>query len=234
MDPSTKINGPSDWGYLNDVMDRETVILQKSEIADKSFNKEPTMLILKDKHIRKGWFSLDLAGYNNGAIGVVFKYIDANNYYLFEIGGYLAENRYFELRKKVNGMMKPIKRINSNEELEKSESLKSRDFGYTPFKWYYLRVDLTGPSIKIFYKNIGHPEKLVMEINDNDIASGYIGLTSFNTKAIFDNLILRPKVEEMKFSFSAASIPVGVNPDEDVYLYDQEDKGKNKIFNYFS
>ena len=210
-------------------MERESVIIQKSEISDKSFNKEPTMFLLKDKYIKRGWFSVDMAGYNNGAIGVVFKYQDANNYYLFEVGGYTDENRYFELRKKVNGMMKPLNRINSNDELDPNESKKSLDFGYIPFKWYKLRVLIDGPKFKFFYKKVGNKEKLILETSDADIQYGSIGLTSFNTKAVFDNFILRPIVEEKKFSFGPSDLPAGVNPDEDVYLYDTVQKGIFKL-----
>jgi len=182
------------------------------------------MFILKDKYIKRGWFSLDMAGYQNGAIGVVLKYVDTNNYYLFEIGGYLEENRYFELRKKTNGMMKPVMRINSNDEIEPNERRKSSDFGYYPYKWYSIRVLVNGPTMKFFYKKVGGHEKLVMTVRDDDIPYGLIGLTTFNTKGVFDNLIMRPKVEEKKFSFIPSDLPMGMNPEEDVYLYYEKDK----------
>ena len=158
--------------------------------------------------------------------------MDSNNFYLFEIGGYLEENRYFELRKKQNGMMKLLKRINSNDELDESEKKKSKDFGYVPYKWYYLRVVIDGPSMKFFYNKIGNPEKMILETNDNEIPYGLIGLTTFNTKGVFDNLTLRPKIEEKRFSFSPSDIPAGVNPDEDVYLYNLVEKGRIIKFNF--
>jgi len=225
-DPLSRINGPSEWAYQLDVLERENVIIQKTEIADKSTLKQPSMFILKDKFIKKGWFSVDLAGYQNGAIGVVFKYKDQNNYYLFELGGTKKNNRYFQMRKNINGMMKLIKRINTNEELNLIESKKSKHIGYTPYKWYYLRVVTDGPNIKIFYKKIGYPEKMVIEVSDDDLPYGMIGLTSFNTKAVFDNLSLRPTVEDIRLSFDPKDIPSNINPDQDIYLYDIDKKGK--------
>ena len=228
-DPSSRINGPSEWAYQLDVLERDNVIIQRSEIADKSFLKLPTMFILKDKIIKRGWFSLDLAGYQNGAIGVVFKYKDQNNYYLFELGGTKKSDRYFQMRKNVNGMMKLIKRVNTNEELDFQESQKSKHIGYTPFKWYYLRVVLDGPNITIFYKKVGKPEKIVIKVTDDDLPYGMIGFTSFKTKAVFDNFMIRPRVEDIRSSFDPRDIPSNVNPDQDIYLYNIDKKGKIQL-----
>jgi hypothetical protein len=224
-DPISKINGPSLWSFKTDIMDRETVIKQDSSISDKSFKREPSMLILKDKFIKRGYFSVDLAGFDNGRIGVVFKYINPKNYYLFEIGGFTKENRIFELRKKVNGMTSVIKRINSNEELDLTEASKSEAFGYIPNKWYSIKIVVDTSNIKIFYKKEGTPEKLILQTKDDDLQIGLIGLTTFNTKAIFDNLILRPIVEDQKFSVSSRDFSPSVNADEDIFLYDFDNKG---------
>ena len=225
-DPVSKVDGPSDWMFVNDEMDRESVVQQKSSIYDKSSHREPSMFILKDKFLKRGWFSVDFAGFDNGRVGVVFKYMNPNNYYLLEIGGFTKENRMFEFRKKVNGMIKLIKIINSNDELDDEEAKKSEDFGYIPYRWYSLRVLVDVSMIKIFYKKVGSPEKLILQSNDDDLKIGLIGLTTSGTKANFDNIVLRPKVEEQKFVVTSNDFSNKGNIDDDVFLYDSDEKGR--------
>ena len=219
-DPINSINGPSEWNYQKEVLGREKVIVQKSEIADRSIFKEPSMLILRNKYIKRGWFSVDFAGTANGAIGVVLKYIDTNNYYLFEIGGHIKENQYFQLRKKVNGIINLLKIINSNDQLKKTERENTPEIGYNTNIWYCLRIIIDGPSLKFFFNRKGTPEKFILKYRDDDIPYGLIGITTYNTKGYFDNMILRPKVEEKGMSFVQINNLAGVDSDEDIYLYD--------------
>ena len=219
-DPVGMINGPSEWSFKNDVLDRETVITQKTEVADKSEYKEPSMFILEKKYIKLGWISVHFAANKDGIIGIVFKYRDRNNYYLLEIGGGKPENRFFQLRKKIQGMMKVVSRINTFDELPLEERNKSDAFGYIPLKWYYIRIVVEESGFKVFFSKIGYGEKMIFQINDNEIQIGNIGLTTYATPASFDNLMLRPKVEDIQLNFNTDDIPASVNPDDDAFFYD--------------
>ena len=222
-DPINKINGPSEWGFSNGKENRETVIMQKSNVADKSYNKEPTQLILKDKYIRKGTLSVDLLGKNKGRLGLSFKYVDENNYYLFEVGGgHKKQNRYFQLRKKINGKMKLMKRINSNKELSEEERKKSKDFGFLTQTWYSLRIHIDGPKMKFFFNKKGNPEKSILNYEDDDIPYGLIGVSSSKTAGLFDNLQIRPLSEPKKDTFNPSDSALTINPDDDLFGYDAE------------
>jgi len=112
--------------------------------------------------------------------------------------------------------MRLIQRVNTNEELDEKESAKSTDFGYDLLKWYYIRIWVNNNDFKIYYNKIGNPQKLIMEQEDDDLVYGYMGLTTSATKAVFDELMLRPIVEEKRYTFVESEIPPWVNPDLDV------------------
>jgi len=198
---------------------REFVIYQNSDAADKSPYKEHCMMLFNKKYIKRGWFSLNFYAPKEGIVGIIFKYIDSFNYYILEIGGAKKENQFFQIKKKVRGMMKTIKRLNSLEEIPLEERNKSLDFGYTLFTWFSVRVVVNLESVKVFYKKNGFSEKMIFDIEDPDLDYGIVGIGTFATPVAFDNIMLRPIVNEENPNFSPDDIPPSINPEEDLFFY---------------
>ena len=169
--------------------------MQTSEVIDKSDIKEPALLILKNKFIRNGDFSAIFNADKAGIISFAFKYMNRDNYYLFEIGGFKEAQKFYRLRKKINGMMKQIMKINKIDELPKSAfNKKAKIFGYEKDTFYLVRIMILEKNIKVFYSKLGKKENLIFDVNDSDIPYGNIGLGTFLTTAVFDNITLRPSI----------------------------------------
>jgi hypothetical protein len=98
--------------------------------------------------------------------------------------------RFFQVRKKLNGMKSIIKRINSKKELD------SPIFGYAQYTWYRVKIEVDKENYKIYISKPGQKEFLVFEGVDKDINYGLVGVSSCFTSAGFDNLLLKPKVDE--------------------------------------
>jgi len=116
-------------------------------------------------------------------------------------------------------MMKTIKRLNSLEEIPLEERNKSLDFGYTLFTWFSVRVVVNLESVKVFYKKNGFSEKMIFDIEDPDLDYGIVGIGTFATPVAFDNIMLRPIVNEENPNFSPDDIPPSINPEEDLFFY---------------
>lgn len=187
--------GPSIWRYYKNYKLREYVIKQTVEVLDKSEIKEPALFILKKKYIRKGEFSVIFNADKAGIISIAFKYMNRDNYYIFEIGGHKQDQKFFRLRKRVNGMMNQLKKLNSIDELPKEPfGKKSKLFGYERDVFYRVRIELSKTNIKVFYSKVGKREIMIIDENDEDILYGQVGFGTFLTTASFDNISLRPVV----------------------------------------
>jgi len=115
--------------------------------------------------------------------------------------------------------MKTVKRLNSLEEIPLIERKKAAAFGYQIFTWYAVRVVVNKESFKIFYKRIGFSEKMIFDLEDDDLNYGIVGLGTFGTQVAFDNIMLRPLVNEKNYNFQPDDLPTSINPDEDVFFY---------------
>ena len=187
--------GPPIWTFLKDYKSRESVIRQTAEVIDNSEIKEPCLLILKNKYIRKGEYSLIFNADREGIISIAFKFMNKENYYIFEIGGYNKDQNFFRLRKRVNGIMKQLIKIDTLNELQvQTFGKKSKLFGYKRDVFYRVRILLSKRKIKVFYSKVGKTEIMIFDHQDNDIPYGQIGFGTFLTTASFDNISLKPSV----------------------------------------
>jgi hypothetical protein len=143
---------------------------------------------------------VDFLAEKNGVVGVVFKFVNANNYLLFEVGGFEKRKRFFQLRKKINGVNKVIARVNNKKDV------RSKIFGYKKLFWYRVRIQLYKNNIKVLISKPGQKEFLIFNENDKDLPYGKIGISTFHTQAGFDNLMIRPKVEDKSNNLSKPRI----------------------------
>lgn len=190
IDPKNSERGPGEWIVKRNYYNRDATINQVSEIRDKSPDRDHTIYVLKDKFLKEGTFSVDFLSEKSGIVGIVFKFVDTNNYLMFEIGGFNKDMRFFQIRKKLSGMKKVVKRINEQKEVE------SDIFGFSQFIWYRVKIIINKERYRIFISKPGQKEFLIFDEIDKDINYGYVGISTCYTIAGFDNLVLKPKVEE--------------------------------------
>jgi len=171
--------------------------------------------------LRKGEFSAVFNAQNTGIISFIFKFLNKNNYYVFEIGGSKKDDqRFFRLRKKVNGIMKVLGDIEEKEELLMSGNLQSKKdlvFGYDINVFYRVRIVTTKKHFSVFISKKGKGEFLVFDIKDTDIPYGRVGVGTFYTTAVFDMISIKPSVESKRLYVSDEEVRE-INKDE-VFAY---------------
>jgi hypothetical protein len=109
-----------------------------------------------------------LRSISDGAIGIVFRYQNENNYYRFLMGNFLNGSLYC-LSKKVNGKFELIWR-------------NHREFKLDHI--YNVDINAYGDQLMCYVDNA-----LVFSVRDHDIASGFVGFYCWhNNGAIFESL----------------------------------------------
>lgn len=100
--------------------------------------------------------------------GVVFRYTDANDFYVVAVG---CPTDYFQLIRTLNG---------------KSELLQEKVVPTDQNTWYKIKVTATGDRFLAYDNN-----KLVLDATDSKLAKGRVGLWASNdSQARFDNVTL--------------------------------------------
>jgi hypothetical protein len=215
--------GPSIWKFYKNYKLRENVVKQTAEVIDKSEVKEPSLLLIKNKYIRKGEFIVAFNAEKAGIISVAFKYMNKDNFFIFEIGGYKEKQKFFRLRKKSNGMVTIIKKIDSVNEMPKEAFGKNNKklFGYNKDMFYRVRIVLSKKTIKIFYSKLGKREILIFDVLSSDLPYGQVGFGTFLTTAAFDSISLKPVVATKRMLVNPEELNAAVK-DDDVFVYEKE------------
>jgi len=113
----------------------------------------------------------DVKKVSGSYFNVVFRYADAGNHYLLEPS---SDGIHIALFKKVGG--------GGYQELTSPRPLQDT----TPGTWYHYKIVLQGASIKIYADNV-----LVIDVVDNSIAAGKIGIAAYSgSTAYFDNVLV--------------------------------------------
>ena len=148
------------------------------------------MAIIKDVIVKKR-ASIDFQFYakGNGYVGIIFKFVDYLNYYIFEIGGGDdITKRFFQLRKKVDGSFSIIKRVNSGEELSNLPF-----FGYEKNTWHHVKLILRNDFIVVLAALLNTTSLVkIIEEKDGTIPSGRVGFATHQTQAAFSEIQVRP------------------------------------------
>ncbi len=116
-------------------------------------------------------FSLntDIRSQDNDLVGIIFRYVDKHNFYLFTLNDQRTRCR-----------------------LEKYEALQStvlaeEKIGYLKNKWYQVSIEGVDENIKIYLDDV-----LLFDIHDNAFFNGKIGLYSgYNQGSEFDNVAIK-------------------------------------------
>lgn len=179
-DPLKSEDGPSLWERLKPFEGRQRVMRQKSLIYDISDNQEGTMNILKNMVCQSGRISLklksntnsnrDIISNSNSSLGIVFKFVDENNFYVLEI----FKKSLIRLRKKSNGEFHLIK-INSK-------------FGFEENTWFKIVLEMKDHSFNaILFPTLESQGLRVFDEDafDSSLKTGKLGFWTYRTAAIF-------------------------------------------------
>ena len=110
--------------------------------------------------------NLKLRSRDDDGIGIMFRYQDPDNYYMFSMG---RQRNYRTIIKKVDGVV---------------TELAGDTVGYNENQWYDVKIDVQGNTIKAYLD-----DTLLFDVQDDSLASGKIGLYSWgNTGSEFDDL----------------------------------------------
>jgi hypothetical protein len=85
-DPENSQAGPSSWKFTKDLGDRDDLIIQQTAVYGP--DHAPTFAYLDfDKECIEGAISMEFNSPGEGVVGLAFRFTNANNYYIFEVGG---------------------------------------------------------------------------------------------------------------------------------------------------
>ncbi|MBU0992784.1 MAG: DUF1080 domain-containing protein [Proteobacteria bacterium] len=160
---------PSQWSVKDGVIDQASNISGGNDNR-KSLDKPGTYVINGDS----GWtdYELDvsLASKDDDAIGVMFRYQDPNNYYLFVMD---RERKYRRLVKKTNG---------------ENILLAEDSVQYEQNTWYQVKIKAVGRKIMIMIDDAP-----VFEVEDDALKSGKVCLYCWgNEGSTFKDLVVTP------------------------------------------
>ena len=111
-------------------------------------------------------FSLRLMSEDNDAFGVMFRYLDAANYYRFSMD---RERTYRRLIKVVNGVTTILKKV----DLSNAEDAVPYEIGQS----YNLRISVVGSNIRTYIDN-----QLILDVIDSSLTQGKVALYSWGNE----------------------------------------------------
>jgi hypothetical protein len=152
-------DGPSQWAVTDGVLHQSSGIFGGS--TDSNAPEKPgTYAVAGEAGWRDYRLSVQLGPgggmFATGTIGVMFRYLDRNNYYRFSMARQDGNIGYRRLIKKVAGQVTV---------LWEDPAL------YTPWQHYLINVDCMGDTLNVCLNG-----ESVCSVRDNDIGSGGIGL----------------------------------------------------------
>jgi phosphodiesterase/alkaline phosphatase D-like protein len=173
--------GPSSWAVVNGVL------VQSSNIYGGSTDgadpvKPGTYFTTGDV----GWTDYELQvrmlSQDDDALGVMFRYQDAQNYYRFSMD---RQRAYRRLTKTVNGV---------------TTVLAQDAVPYEMNRWYEVRVLVEGSHIRVYLDGV-----LLFDVTDSALAAGKVALYCWGNPSQFDDV----KVFPLALSITQTSLPDG-------------------------
>lgn len=184
IDPDKDVRGSSLWILQQNIDGREFVLSQNSIISKEDGSQEGSLYILKDDAnvCNSGKFILNFKALDTGIIGLVFKYDKlTGNYYILEISGD-EKDSFIRLRKKINNQ---FLLISSNPVLF-----------YIKDVWFRIILTIEKNGFNAFFSSNSASDNLIQvfpeKLLDLDINSGILGISTFRTRAYFDEINAAP------------------------------------------
>lgn len=198
-DPEDVVDGPSEWKFNPVHTSSNPAGLSQTSLAyDKSSSRRPSMIIKKKKMITNGVINISFIPFSEeGAVSIIFKYFkstDTNgqtneNFYIFDMVANQTSPQ-FELRRFVNGVLTVMKTVNT--------PVKDLHvLGYKASILNRVEISLIRDKIVIKVSIEGSDLQEVINVEDNSIPHGFIGVGTFKTKAVFTSFEMFPPILHM-------------------------------------
>jgi len=166
--------GPSNWSVKE--VDGQKAMLQSSNIYTGDAASDSPARATWATYVGGDWadltLELDMYPTDDDMPGVVFRYADENNFYVFDMNGQASRTTgvFGRLRKCVNGEYTELDRQNQTV--------------YTQNAWLGIEVEAVGNSIKVYTDG-----NLLIDVEDDALNRGTIGLSSWGMNSVaFDNI----------------------------------------------
>lgn len=161
-----ELSAPSAWNISNETLVQNSNI--HSRIPLDGAEVRGSLIITGDALWDNYRYTSQLYAYDNDFMGVVFRYTDQNNYYLFTMH---QEGSFRRVVKNENGVFSKI--------VEDSA-------GYSKGQWYAVRIDAQGDKFNIYLD-----DQLIFEFSDSAHPQGKIGFhVTAMAGAAFDNIVV--------------------------------------------
>ncbi len=178
----------SEWQIVDDVNDvsnwflDEGHLVQDSNIGE-SIDQLGTNIIKKDLALNNFTLRTKMYSTDDDYIGIVFRYVDSNNYYRFILS---SQRGRIYLQKRVNGVTSLLDSFTSEE-------------------WHYVEFTATitayNNDIKVYLN-----DELFLETQDNSFSSGSVGFMScFNNGNFFDWIKIYTSYQIPETNYNVAS-----------------------------
>lgn len=208
IDPLESVDGPGFWKLNDDFADREIVLAQHSLVSGASEFQEGTIALLSDvtKVCNQGRFIIKVKALDEGIIGLIFRFDNTSeivnigsslgtsqnsqtnnlnfsnsNFYILEISG-MPNDQFVRIRKKVKDK---YTLVSSNPTL-----------GYKKNTWFKIILTIENDTFNAFITENSRDDNIIKVFPngaiDNDLKFGLLGVSTYKTKAIFDEISLSP------------------------------------------
>jgi polysaccharide export outer membrane protein len=178
--------GPSSWSFSDDK------VIQSSNIyGGEGVGRDPinpgTYALSGEGGMKDYIFRADVRSSDDDAIGLMFRYLDKDNYYRFSMD---RQRRYRTLTKKIKGEFL---------------ILAEDDVAYSQNRWYAVKIEAVKDNIKVSIDG-----SLILDVTDDALNQGKVGLYCWgNAGSEFRNI----SVTSFKGAGgNAAETPVGATP----------------------
>jgi hypothetical protein len=179
-------SAPSKWNVVE--VGGQIAILENSNIyggdAGSDAPSRGSWIYYEDGNWKNAIFEVDMFALDDDIPGVLFRYVDENNFYVFDMNGQASRTNgeFARLRKCVNGTYTELGKI--------MEAIFVKDDGI----WHHIKVEMLGDNIKVSVD-----DRELFDVMDSDIPSGTVALSTWgmNPGVAFDN------VEVVELSTSA-------------------------------
>lgn len=212
IDPESASNAPSVWKYSSKNSIAGVVgIKQASQIFDNSPKRKPSILLLKNKTLSNGVYTVAFYPDKTKAIiSIIFKYSKAPvnagrksiSFYSLELIND-EKNGQVVLRKFVDNIATEIKSI---------PGPVNNVPGLIPNQKHEVQVECVNDKIIISLGVGGKPFSEIMSVTDNSITRGQVGFGTYGTTATFTKLDIFPP--KMYLSEADKSLIMKIDTDE--------------------
>jgi hypothetical protein len=165
------IDGPANWAIVGGQM-RQSSNIYAGSTAATSLNKPGTMALNGYLYFNNGYVSVKAYSADDDAAGLVFRYVDINNYYIVQ---WDQQGQYLRMVKKQDGVNTLMGEV--------------RPFIFKHSDWNTVRVLASGNAFLVWFNG---QLKLYLIDSGEPFKWGRVGMYTWSLPATFDDLVIDP------------------------------------------